>query len=432
MGSGVSDAVTVSNLSVDAAVIGAGPAGLMAAEALSGRGFSVALFESMPSPGRKFLLAGKGGLNLTHTEPAARFNARYGSREPWIAPLLDSFGPTALRVWAQELGIETFVGSSGRVFPAEMKAAPLLRAWLRRLKAGGVALHVRHRWQGWNENGKLAFTTPEGAVAVTARATVMALGGASWPKLGSDGGWVPILADRGMEIAPLRPANCGFDLDWSAGFAERHAGTRLLTVELSFGGVVKRGELTLTATGIEGGLIYAQAAPLRDAIERDGTARPTLDLMPDWSEERLKGALNRPRGSRSVSTFLRKVLPLDAVGLGLLRECLPSSILSDPAGLAAAIKAVPLMLTRPRPLAEAISTAGGLAFEELDERLMLRRRPGLFAAGEMLDWEAPTGGYLLTGCFATGRAAGLAAAAWLESVGLPPEPARSDAPDLIL
>nr|WP_268869792.1 TIGR03862 family flavoprotein [Magnetospirillum molischianum] len=400
----------------DAVVIGGGPAGLMAAETLAAQGFSVALYDAMPSPGRKFLLAGKGGLNLTHTEPMERFVERYGAQADRFGPLLAAFGPAELRAWAEELGIETFVGSSGRVFPAGMKAAPLLRAWLRRLKASGIALHVRHRWQGWDETGALAFSTPAGVIKVRASAVVLALGGASWPQLGSDGAWVGRLTERGLTVATLRPANCGFDLDWSPTFAERCAGTRLSTVELSFDGVVRRGELTLTATGIEGGLVYALAAPLRDAIERDGIALPTLDLMPDWSRERIEAALRRPRGSRSFSTFLRKALPLDANAVMVLREILPSTSLGDPVALAAAIKGGTLRLLRPRPLAEAISTAGGLSFDEVDEHLMLRRLPGQFVAGEMLDWEAPTGGYLLTGCFASGRVAGLGAADWLHAL----------------
>jgi len=409
--------VETSAETAEAAVIGGGPAGLMAAEALAGQGVSVALFDAMPSPGRKFLLAGRGGLNLTHTEPAERFLERYGARADRFAPLLGSFGAAELRAWAEGLGIETFVGSSGRVFPAEMKAAPLLRAWLRRLKAAGVTLHPRHRWQGWDQTGGLIFSTPAGPVTRRASAVVLALGGASWPHLGSDGAWVGPLTERGLAIAALRPANCGFDLDWSPVFVERCAGTRLSTVELSFGGVVRRGELTLTASGIEGGLVYALAAPLRDAIERDGIAQPRLDLMPDWSRERIEAALRRPRGSRSFSTFLRKALPLDANAVMLLREIVPPARLNDPAALAEAIKGACLTLVRPRPLAEAISTAGGLCFEELDAQLMVRRLPGLFAAGEMLDWEAPTGGYLLTGCFASGRAAGLGAAEWLRTQG---------------
>jgi len=392
-------------------IIGAGPAGLMAAETLAGQGIAAAVYDAMPSPGRKFLLAGKGGLNLTHSEAPERFIARYGARADVFARLLlADFGPAELRAWTEGLGITTFVGSSGRVFPAEMKAAPLLRAWLRRLRGLGVNLHVRHRWLGWDDRGALRFATLAGEIAVTAEATILALGGASWPQLGSDGAWATVLAERGVEIAPLAPANCGFDCDWSPLFAERFAGSRLGTVQLSFAGQSVRGDITLSATGIEGGSIYALSAALRDAIAAEGRAELTLDLMPDWNAERLHAALARPRGSRSLSTFLGKALPLKAPALGLLREVLPREVLETPARLAEIVKALPVVLKRPRPLAEAISTAGGVRFEDLDEHLMLKTLPGVFIAGEMLDWEAPTGGYLLTGCLASGRAAGLGVA----------------------
>lgn len=387
-----------------AMVIGAGPAGLMAAEVMAKQGLAVQVFDAMPSPGRKFLLAGKGGLNLTHSEPAEHFIARYGAAAGFMAPLLAEFGPDHLRAWAGGLGIETFVGSSGRVFPAQMKAAPLLRAWVRRLRGLGVSLHPRRRWLGWDAGNRLRFAGPEGEETVEARACVLALGGASWPHLGSDGGWVSLLAAKGVEIAPLKPANCGFDLDWSASFAERFAGGRTGTVELSFAGQRRRGEITLTAAGIEGGAVYGLAAQLRDSLEASGEAVLHVDLMPDWSAERVAAALARPRGSRSLSTFLKKALPLSPTALGLLREVAPAT--EPSAGL---IKALPLRLLRPRPLAEAISTAGGIELAEVDDSLMLKRLPGTFAAGEMLDWEAPTGGYLLTGCFATGYRAGLAA-----------------------
>ncbi|EME68630.1 flavoprotein [Paramagnetospirillum caucaseum] len=393
-----------------AIVVGAGPAGLMAAEAMAGRGRAVEVFDAMPSPGRKFLLAGKGGLNLTHSEPLERFTARYGAAAGFMAPLLAEFGPEQLRAWAEGLGVETFVGSSGRVFPAGMKAAPLLRAWIRRLRGLGVVLHTRRRWLGWDGDGRLRFAGPEGEERIAAGACVLALGGASWPNLGSDGGWAPILAEQGIGIAPLRPANCGFDLDWSPAFAGRFAGGRTGTVDLSFGGVRRRGEISITATGIEGGAVYGLSASLRDALATTGEAVLRIDLMPDWSPERVAAALARPRGSRSLSTFLKKALPLPPTALALLREMSPAT---DAKGLADAVKALPLALRRPRPLAEAISTAGGVALAEVDGNLMLRRRPGTFAAGEMLDWEAPTGGYLLTGCFASGRRAGLAAAALL-------------------
>ncbi|MBI3447080.1 MAG: TIGR03862 family flavoprotein [Magnetospirillum sp.] len=393
-----------------AIVIGAGPAGLMAAETLAMRGIAVEVFDAMPSPGRKFLLAGKGGLNLSHAEPWEAFLSRYGTAAPRLEPFLAGFGPARLRQWAEGLGIETFVGSSGRVFPKEMKAAPLLRAWMRRLRGLGVILHVRHRWMGWTESGALRFARPGGDVEVTADATILALGGASWPNLGSDGSWVEILSGRGVAVAPLKPANCGFDLDWSPLFAERWAGARTGTVELVFGEIRQRGEITLSATGIEGGLVYALSAPLRDAIAAHGTATARLDLMPDWSLDRITATLSRPRGSKSLSTFLKKALPLPGPSLALLREVLAPEELAETKALAAAVKALPLVLKRPRPLAEAISTAGGVAWAELDEGLMLRRLPGVFVAGEMQDWEAPTGGYLLTACFATGHGAGEAAA----------------------
>ena len=394
-------------------VIGGGPAGLMAAEVLAERGVAVAVYDAMPSPGRKFLLAGKGGLNLTHSEAMGSFIPRYGARAGLFHALLSEFGPADLRNWAKGLGIDTFIGSSGRVFPAEMKAAPLLRAWLRRLKAMGVAIHVRHRWLGWDADQALRFAAPHGEIAVTAEATVLALGGASWPHLGSDGSWSELLAGRGVAIAPMIPANCGFDLGWSPHFVERHAGQHLETVELAFDGRTVRGGLTLTESGIEGGCVYLLSGALRDAIAAQDIAMATLDLMPDWSEERVLEALSRPRGSRSLATFLKKVLPLKPAALGLLRELLPPEVLSNPVLLAAEIKALPLPLMQTRPLAEAISTAGGVRFEGLDQHLMLKALPGIFIAGEMLDWEAPTGGYLLTGSFATGRHAGLGAATWL-------------------
>ena len=397
-----------------AIVIGGGPAGLMAAEVLAERGNAVALYDSMPSPGRKFLLAGKGGLNLTHSESMGSFIPRYGARAGLFQSLLTEFGPADLRNWSKVLGIDTFVGSSGKVFPDGMKAAPLLRAWLRRLKSQGVTIHVRHRWLGWTEDGSaLRFASPAGITEVKAETTVLALGGASWPHLGSDGSWADLLAARSIHAEPMKPANCGFDLGWSPRFAERFAGQRLETVQLSYEGRNVRGELTLTETGIEGGCVYALSGALRDDIAVQGIAMAVLDLMPDWTEERVLAALSKPRGSRSQATFLKRVLPLSPPALGLLRELLPKEVLDNPVLLAAEIKALPLPLLAARPLAEAISTAGGVRFEDLDEYLMLKALPGVFVAGEMLDWEAPTGGYLLTGSFATGRKAGLGAAKWL-------------------
>ncbi len=396
------------------AIIGGGPAGLMAAEVASAAGLSVHLYDAMPSVGRKFLLAGKGGLNLTHSEPYSDFLDRYGSRRKQIAPLLDAFGPDDLRAWAGGLGVETFIGTSGRVFPTEMKAAPLLRAWLRRLRDAGVIFHIRHRWLGWGDDGSLLFTTRNGEIRVQAAATVLALGGGSWPKLGSDGGWVPLLAERGIGIAPLRPANCGFDVGWSEHFRSRYEGQPVKPAAIHFTDATgcdyaQQGEFIITATGVEGSLIYALSAPLRDALEATGRAVIRLDLAPDWTSERLINRLSQPRGKRSMATHLKRTVNLDGVKTGLLWEFLARKTFEEPEQLAAAIKSLPIPLLAPRPLAEAISTAGGIPFEALDEHLMLRAWPGLFAAGEMLDWEAPTGGYLLTASFATGRAAGLGA-----------------------
>lgn len=399
------------------AVIGGGPAGLMAAEVASQSGLPVHLYDAMPSVGRKFLLAGKGGLNLTHSEPYADFLARYGPRQENIAPLLDAFGPDDLRAWAGELGVETFVGTSGRVFPTEMKAAPLLRAWLRRLREAGVTFHMRHRWLGWNDDGSLRFATRNGKVQVQAAASVLALGGASWPKLGSDGGWVPLLAERGVTIAPLRPANCGFDVGWTEHFRSRFEGQPIKPVAIHFtdaagNDYAQQGEFIVTATGVEGSLIYALSAPIRETIAATGRAVIQLDLAPDWTQERLVERLSQPRGKRSMASHLKRTVNLDGVKTGLLWEFLPRETFDSPEALAAAIKALPIPLLAPRPIAEAISSAGGVPFEALDEHLMLAAMPGVFVAGEMLDWEAPTGGYLLTASFATGRAAGLGAVGW--------------------
>jgi len=395
------------------AIIGGGPAGLMAAEVLSRNSIAVDLYDAMPSVGRKFLMAGRGGMNLTHSESVDAFLSRYGERRPYIEPLLAAFGPQALRDWARGLGIATFVGSSGRVFPTDMKAAPLLRAWLHRLREAGVRFHVRHRWLGWNADGNLRFATPEGEKAVSADATVLALGGGSWAKLGSDGAWVPLLEQCGVAVAPLRPANCGFDAGWGAHFRERFAGEPMKLVALTYAGETRRGEFVVTEHGVEGSLIYAFSARLRDAIEAHGSATFYLDLLPDWSTNRVAEEVARPRGSRSLSSHLQSRLGLKGIKAGLLRECLGKEDMADPAKLAAAIKALPIRLVAPRPLDEAISTAGGVAFEALDGYLMLRELPGVFCAGEMLDWEAPTGGYLLTACFASGYVAGLGAAARL-------------------
>lgn len=399
-----------------AAVVGGGPAGLMAAEVLANAGVTVDVYDAMPSPARKFLLAGIGGMNITHSEPFDDFTARYRERESQLRPLLEAFTPDELREWIHGLGIETFVGSSGRVFPREMKAAPLLRAWLHRLRGSGVRIHARHRWTGWNETGALVFETHAGEKTVNADATVLALGGGSWPRLGSDGEWLPWLRGKGVDVKPLLPSNCGFETAWSDHFRERFAGAPVKQVNMSFPAlsgesVSRRGEFIVTESGIEGSLVYALSAPLRDCLLSKGPVTVHLDLAPDRPEKQLAEALEKSRGRRSMSEHLRRQAGIHGVKAGLLREGgdLPDSA----AQIAARIKSLPLVLQKLRPLAEAISSAGGIPFEALDDRLMLRRIPGTFCAGEMLDWEAPTGGYLLTACFASGRRAGEGAAHWL-------------------
>jgi uncharacterized flavoprotein (TIGR03862 family) len=394
------------------AIIGGGPAGLMAAETIAAAGLEVAVFDAMPSVGRKFLIAGKGGMNITHAEPLDAFKQRYRERADRISPLLDAFGPDALRQWIHDLGIETFVGTSGRVFPTEMKAAPLLRAWLHRLRQQKVQFHVRHRWLGWSDTGALRFATPEGEVEIQADAVVLALGGGSWAKLGSDGAWVPLLSERGIEIAPLKPANCGFDVAWSAHFQQRFAGEPVKSVVASIGGQAQPGEFNITESGIEGGLIYALSAPLRDALARDGQAALTLDLAPGRSLERLTAELSQPQGRDSLANHLRRRVGLTGVKAGLLREFCSFEPCTVAFQLASAIKALQVPVLAPRPIDEAISSAGGVRFEALDAGLMVQQLPGVFCAGEMLDWEAPTGGYLLTACLASGRAAGLAVVNW--------------------
>jgi uncharacterized flavoprotein (TIGR03862 family) len=397
------------------AVIGGGPAGLMAAEVLAQQGVRVELYDAMPSVGRKFLMAGKGGMNITHAEPLEKLLSRYGARRAQLEPVVNAFSPQALREWMQGLGIESFVGSSGRVFPKGMKAAPLLRAWLHRLRGQGVRFHVRHRWLGWNDDGVLRFDTPHGETVMQASAVVLALGGGSWPQLGSDGAWRPRLVQRGIAIAPFRPANCGFDVVWSDYFRSHYVGEPLKSVAASYaGGAMQRGECVITEHGIEGGLVYALSAALRDEIERMGHAMLTLDLLPDWTPQRVLEEAAHPRGSRSLSSHLQSRLGLKGAKANLLREVLGAEEMNDPVRLAATIKALPLRLVAPRPLEEAISSAGGVAFEALDGNLMLRDLPGVFCAGEMLDWEAPTGGYLLTACFASGRTAGQGAVNWLK------------------
>lgn len=399
------------------AIVGGGPAGLMAAEQISAvDGIQIDLFDAMPSVGRKFLIAGVGGMNITHAEPLPSFIERYQDRADWLAPMLHEFGPKALREWIHGLGIETFVGSSGRVFPREMKAAPLLRAWLHRLRSRGVHFHVRHRWLGWDgeaQGGPLRLMTPNGEQLWYADALVLALGGGSWSKLGSDGAWVPLLQAAGIPVEPLRPANCGFDVAWSDYFRERFAGAPVKAVIASCGLRQQQGEFNITQHGVEGGLIYAMSASLRDALLCGETASLTLDLAPGRSLSRLIEDLAKPRGRDSWSNHLRRRAGIEGVKAALLREFCTLSELTEAASLARAIKALPLAVQAARPLDEAISSAGGVSCQGLDDALMLRQRPGVFIAGEMLDWEAPTGGYLLTGCFSTGYRAGRGVLAWL-------------------
>lgn len=426
------------------AIIGAGPAGLMAAEVLSQHGIHVDVYDAMPSAGRKFLMAGKGGMNITHAEPLSSFLDRYGARREQLKPMLEVFSPEALREWMHGLGIATFVGSSGRVFPSDMKAAPLLRAWLHRLRENGVQFHMRHRWIGWEDNGELCFSTLEGKCKVQVvsnhplpiplppagegvnvkntnyvDAVVLALGGGSWPQLGSDGAWVSLLAQRGVDMAQLRPSNCGFDTGWSEHFRTRFAGQPLKSVVVNFtdaSGVAyrKQGDVMITIGGIEGGVIYALSSFLRDEIAAHGSATIYLDLTPGKDMARLLAEVAHPRGSRSMSSHLQSRVGLNSVQIGLLRECVAAADFFDPLKLAQAIKSLPVKLLATRPLTEAISSAGGVSFEALDGQLMIKSLPGVFCAGEMLDWEAPTGGYLLTACFASGRVAGTGVLEWLK------------------
>ncbi|QCB45643.1 TIGR03862 family flavoprotein [Hydrogenophaga sp. PAMC20947] len=431
----------LTDLDIDVAIIGGGPAGLMAAEVLSAQGHAVHLFDAMPSVGRKFLLAGKGGLNLTHAESLEPFLQRYAERADTLKPLLEAFGPQQVRDWAAGLGIDTFIGSSQRVFPKDMKAAPLLRAWLHRLRHPGpggraVQFHMRHRWQGPQsaDPHRLVFETPQGLQTVRVRATVLALGGASWARLGSDGAWWAPLQDAGLDLAPLRPSNCGFEVaassrggqtepaagGWTPHFVERYAGQPLKTVSIKVTGpegenFERQGEFVVTATGVEGSLVYAASSLLRNGIAKSGAATMWLNLLPDRTPEFVLKQVTHPRGSRSLSSHLKSRLGLDGVKWGLITELCDKATLQNPVALAAAIQALPLQLVATRPINEAISTAGGVRFEGLDAQLMATQRPSWFAAGEMLDWEAPTGGYLLTACLSSGRLAGQGAHAWLKS-----------------
>jgi uncharacterized flavoprotein (TIGR03862 family) len=402
------------------AIVGGGPAGLMAAEVLIAQGVQVDLYDAMPSVGRKFLLAGKGGMNLTHTEAKPAFIARYGARAAQIEAMLQDFDPDGLRNWVHGLGIPTFVGSSGRVFPTDMKAAPLLRAWLKRLRDAGVRFHMRHRWLGWDEAGKLRFSTTQDELRIQPDAVVLALGGGSWARLGSDGKWLPVLQQQGIQSAPLQAANCGFEVEWSAHFRERHAGQPVKPVVASYrdsqGQLQQRqGEFVISESGVEGSLIYALSSALREQINADGSATLTLDLAPGKSAERVLEEVSHPRGSRSMASHLQSKVGIAGVKAGLLHEYLSKEDYTRPDKLAAAIKALPLRLLAARPIDEAISSAGGVMFEALDEHLMALRMPGVFCAGEMLDWEAPTGGYLLTACFASGRTAGRGVLNWLQA-----------------
>ena len=396
------------------AIIGAGPAGLIAAEKLAHSGAEVTIYERMASPARKFLMAGLGGLNLTHSEPIERLIERYGDATPWLRPMIETFSPAALISWCDGLRQPVFIGTSGRVFPRSFKTSPVLRAWLRRLQELGVGMKLRHDWQGWDASGGLAFDTPDGVRIVRPDATLLALGGASWPRLGATGAWAPILAAKGIEVSPLRPANCGFVVEWSSVFQERFEGQPVKPVTLSFEGEIVRGEFVITAQGIEGGAVYALSALLRQSIERSGGASITLDLRPDLSLDELTRRLGAARGRQSLSTYLRKSGGLSRVAIGLLAETGIAGV-QAPATIAASIKALPLRLLRPSSIDRAISSAGGVARAALDEHLMVREHPGLFVAGEMIDWEAPTGGYLLQGCFSTGVAAAAGISAWLKA-----------------
>ena len=404
-----------------AAVVGGGPAGLMAAETLAKGGARVTLYERMPRLARKLLLAGRGGLNLTHSEPLEKFMSRYRDAAPHLGAAIDAFPPAVVRAWSEALGQETFVGTSGRVFPRTMKTSPLLRAWMQRLTSLGVEVRFGHRWTGWDAERRLAFETSDGPLAVEPACTVLALGGASWPRLGSDGAWVAPMTAAGLAVAPLAPANCGLRVPWSEVFRTRFAGAPLKRISFALGDEAARGEAMITGDGLEGGAVYALSAPIRKALEVQGTADLRVDLRPDASEAELAARLAKPRGKQSLATYLRKTLSLDAAAIGLLQEAAhaggPPLAAMDGETVARLVKDVPVRVTGLAPIDRAISTAGGVAFDEIDETFMLRKRPGTFVAGEMLDWEAPTGGYLLQACFATGRAAGEGALTYLAYAG---------------
>lgn len=399
-------------ISKSIAIIGGGPAGLMAAEILSQHDVKIDVYEAMPSLGRKFLMAGKSGLNLTHSEDYSLFVTRYGDKQREIEKYLADFKPKDLLAFTEALNVKTFIGSSGRVFPIEMKASPMLRAWIQRLKSRGVTFRLRHRWIGW-EGQHWVFATPTGIVKIKSDATILALGGASWPKLGATGDWVPLFMQAGVVVKPFSPANCGFCVKWSTHFSEKFHGQPIKSVVLSFNNFKRQGEFVITKNGVEGSLIYSVSAKLRDELTATGQASFMLDLAPDKSVEQLIHLLGRPRGSASLSSHIRKTTGIQGVKLGLLYEFIAKETFENPSQLANAIKALPIPLVSPTSLATAISSAGGISFEEFDDHLMLRKMPGVFCAGEMLDWEAPTGGYLLSACFAMGVAAGKGVLRWL-------------------
>jgi uncharacterized flavoprotein (TIGR03862 family) len=398
------------------AIIGGGPSGLMAAELLASAGKQVTIYDRMPSLGRKFLLAGRGGLNLTHSEGLETFMTRYGDAKAWLDPMVESFPPAALQDWSQQLGEETFVGSSGRIFPKSFKTSPLLRAWLRRLDGLGVQVRTEHRWMGWSASGAVQFATKDGAVEVNPYAVILALGGASWARMGSDGAWVDILQAQGIVVKPLLPTNCGFTIVWSDVLKSRFAGTPLKRIALSIGDHSVRGEAMLTQDGLEGGAVYALSAKIRDTLMANGEAKVLLDLRPDMDKAQIIQKMARARGGDSFTNYLRKSLALPPNAIALLREIKPDVPKYSDMALANLIKAVPLRITGIRSIDRAISTAGGVARETFDDGLMIKALPGVFCAGEMLDWEAPTGGYLLQACFSSGRVAAQSTLRYLEKL----------------